>query len=357
MGLLKPSSEGGLITNEYAPRDFTSKIELDLQLDAQIEDEIWLVEDPSIAEIQPKMPEPQVAARTAPPPVKQLQPRRDYTSPRKHNTKHTQHDQKSDEHHSASRKQNTTQNSQGGSDEKRLIEDAPMIADKQPKRPVPMMAATDDVLSKNKAPPHADYSVSSRQQQVQGTQQRGDKSAEHEEPSTTSKKIDKNTRKSEQLSTVEGPHVSQQTAASISPKQTEAREDGRNSAQKGTTGRQCNSPTRDTTEQQRQVPDGPQLTEYSSKMDKEPKKAAAVQRQHKVPDKPPNDTVPSSNEETEEVTAENTQQQQQQQYHGSREQAHACHITEHNSGPSKIHLRQRIEVDDVQLETKNDNEK
>lgn len=78
MGLLKSSSEGGLITNEYAPRDFTSKVELDLQLDAQLEDEIWLVEDPSVAEIRPEVPEPHYmktpAKRTVSAP---LRPRQD----------------------------------------------------------------------------------------------------------------------------------------------------------------------------------------------------------------------------------------------------------------------------------------
>eukprot|EP01083_Nonionella_stella_P149292 473913_1 len=45
MGLLIPASEGGLVCNEYAPRDFTSKICLDLQLGACLEDELWLTRD------------------------------------------------------------------------------------------------------------------------------------------------------------------------------------------------------------------------------------------------------------------------------------------------------------------------
>ncbi|MES1919447.1 hypothetical protein MHBO_001279 [Bonamia ostreae] len=42
MGLLTPSSKGGLVCNEYAPRDFTSERELPLLKNATLEDEVLL---------------------------------------------------------------------------------------------------------------------------------------------------------------------------------------------------------------------------------------------------------------------------------------------------------------------------
>lgn len=42
MGLLRSSDKGGLVCNEYAPRDFTSNVELNLLLDATLEDEVML---------------------------------------------------------------------------------------------------------------------------------------------------------------------------------------------------------------------------------------------------------------------------------------------------------------------------